>query len=204
MHSSLPFQRSLSVSGLCTATVVVGFLAIGCGSSAGNASGNAPGTAEPGEATSTTVVQAEVAPAEPAILTITEMRITAEGENGAIVIEADGTVVMEGVLAGKMHGDGRIDDKNGTRIATIDKDGVVAFDNLPETFTIAEDGSFTFGGRSLSIAEDGRLIGLGPEVRVLFTGPKEGRRAGMLAFVLAMTAGGPDVSTSSPPAPAGE
>lgn len=183
----------------CAAFVVAGFLAVGCGSQASNA----PASAEPGagEASSTTVVETAEAPPEPAILTITEMTITAEGEDGAMVIEADGAVVIQGVRAGKLNGDGRIMDKDGKQVATVDKDGLVTIDNFPETFTIAEDGSFTFSGRSLSIAEDGTLVGLGADVKIVFTGPKEGRRAAMVAFILAMT-GGSDASSAPAPAPA--
>lgn len=119
----------------------------------------------------------------------------------AVELDGEGNVIVKGEALLKLAADGTVTDKAGTVIASIAVDGKVTLEGEDETMIIAEDGTITAddGEPAVTIGEDGvvAMPELMSGVKMVFEGPKEARRAMMLAY---MTASKPAPSEPMPTA----
>lgn len=102
----------------------------------------------------------------------------------SIELDDEGNVIVKGETVLKLAVNGSVTDKAGKVIAKITADGTLSFEGEDQTMVIAEDGTISVDGKTLStIGEDGVVALSKQSEKVVFEGPKEARRAMMVAFL---------------------
>lgn len=128
---------------------------------------------------------------------------TPDGDE-SIELDDEGNVIIKGKTVLTLVADGSIKDKAGKVIGKIAADGKLTLEGSDKIIIVSEDSTVTVNGKTSStIDDDGVLSMPGINEKIVFEGPKEARRAMMVAFMAAMMVSGENNgSTASVTAPA--
>ncbi|MDQ3366154.1 MAG: hypothetical protein M3680_12075 [Myxococcota bacterium] len=119
------------------------------------------------------------------------MKLQSKNEQNELRLDGDGKVWIDAQQVALLTSDGSAKKLDGSVLATLGADGTLQIPGEADGLMIREDGAILKGGQvQLEIAADGTVTGpMAKEIAGTLTvaGAAEGRRAIMLAWLVAMT-----------------